>query len=112
MRKTKIDIVGAMIQSIDQVYDYKQIVTDKGTISIYNPLKCYSTTGNEIELSEILERELENTVVTKIEFETEKYLRLELDYEIILEISLVRDDYYGPEAIIIDYKTGEIIVFE
>lgn len=90
MGKTISDMVGAIIQNFVEVCDYRQIVTDKGIINIYNPLKYYTPRGNQIELTEAQGRDLINTVVTNVEFETEKYLRFEMNHEKILETSLVQ----------------------
>ena len=111
MQKTIQDIVGAKIQSFRDVYDYWQIITDKGTINIYNPFKYHTLQGHHFEIKEVKE-DLVNAIVTNVAFMTRKYLQLELNHEKILETSLAEEAYTGPEAISIQYNTGEIIVFE
>ena len=39
------------------------------------------------------------------------YQRFEINYKNILEISLVPEDYSGPEAIGVYFDSGEMIIF-
>jgi hypothetical protein len=113
MGKTIQDMVGAKIQTFKKVFDYWQIVSDKGIINIYNPSKYFALPQeNYFEMKEVKERDLVNAIITNVIFETGKYLKLELNYEKVIETSLIEGDYMGPEAISISYNTGEIIVFE
>ena len=112
MEKTVQDMVGAKIQSFEEVCDYWQIVTDKGTINIYNPSKYCTPQGNHLEMKDVKEEDLINAIVTNVTFEPAKYLKFELNHEKILKTSLEEEAYTGPEAVSIHYNTGETIVFE
>jgi len=111
MEKTIQDIVGAEIKSVEEVFDYWQIVTDKGTINMYNPYKFFIPEGNNSEMMEAKAANLKNAIVTKVIFEKDQHLKLELNHQKVLVISLAEQDYTGPEAISIHYSTGEIIIF-
>ena len=104
------DIIGAKILSLDEIYDYWQIVTDKGTINIYNPSKYFISKENYLGINEV--DDIVNAIVKNILYESMNYFKIELNNGRIFETSLLKGDYTGPEAISIHYKTGEIIVFE
>lgn len=112
MGKTINDIIGAKINSIVEVYDYWQVITNKGTINIYNPSKYITPQGNEFKLKEVEKQDLVSSIVTNVEFDAEKYLKIEMDHMKTIEISLLVEDYCGPEAISVHFSTGEILVFE
>jgi hypothetical protein len=111
MGKMINDMIGAKIQRLIDSGDYWQVITDNSTINVFNPAKYYISQGNCFEMNEVHDELLLNAVITDIEFETEKYLRIIINDKARLEISLNSDDYNGPEAISIYYNTGDIVVF-
>lgn len=109
MAKTINDIVGSTIQDFVVIHDYTQIIMNKVIINIYSPLKYYTKNEGQMTLMNVQGKDLINTTVTTVDFKAEEYFRIELDHKKTLEISLLAEDYNGPEAISIHYKTGEII---
>jgi hypothetical protein len=110
MKKSLLDLVGAKVQNFEEVLDYWQLVTDKGTINIYNPAKFLTSQGNHIEMKEVAQLNFTNIIIKNVYLEIEKIFRLEFSDEKVLETSLEDKDYYGPEAISIHYNSGETIV--
>lgn len=105
-------LIGTKIKNFIKVYDYNQIITEKGIINIYNPLEYYIINRNQFVLSNIHELNLINTTITNIKFKTKKHLIFEINYKIILKVSLASEDYISPEAISIHFNTGEVLIFE
>ena len=111
MSKKVNDLVGAAITSFIEIHDYKQMVTDGGIINFYNPMSCCSLQGDTIDFMKIPES-LSNPVITKIVVKKNEYLRLEINSEVIIDVSLKDDDYTCPEAASIYFETGEIMVIQ
>lgn len=112
MKKIIQDLVGSKTKSFKGVFDYWQLVTDIGIINIYNPFNCFFSKGYDTKLKEVNRKDLLNTVIVNIDFQTKEYFNFILENNIKLEVSLLDDDYTGPEAISIHYNTGELIVIE
>ncbi len=49
--------------------------------------------------------------IVNIEYKPKAFLKIELDDKTFIEITLSEEDYTGPEAISLNYNTGEVIVF-
>ena len=108
MGKIIKDLIGAKIIETIEVYDYKQIVTDMGIISLFNPVKCYMLQGRALGFAEIV-NELENLKITGVFFQQCSFLKFEINNQLIVDISLKDGDYSGPESTVINFFTGEIV---
>lgn len=89
-------LIGAEITGINHIYDYWQILTDKGTVNIYGNV------NPEIFNSII------NCKITTIQYDNENYLCFDLDNNKTVIISLYSPDDI-PEYFSIYLDTGEII---
>ena len=102
-------LINAQIIGIQQIHDYWQVMTDKGGINIYNPVNYY-TVNNDCYNLELLSDGIINQIIIDVAFWELKYLSFELDNKNSIKVSLVDNDYSGPEAFEIWLDTGEIIV--
>ena len=100
----------AKILEIQKTHDYWFITTDKGGLSIYNPVKYRTENGVFLDLEHLRLDDIVNCVVTNIIILDGNELCIKLDNGSSIAISLVEDDYYGPEAFCLDLDTGETIV--
>ncbi|MDE6834120.1 MAG: hypothetical protein K2J39_07780 [Ruminococcus sp.] len=89
-------LIGAEITGINNIYDYWQILTDKGTVNIYGQV------NSEIFHSII------NCQIIKIKYSKVNYLYLYLNNNKTIMISLDSTDDI-PEYFSIYLDTGEII---
>ena len=89
-------LIGAEITGINNIYDYWQILTDKGTVNIYGQV------NSEIFHSAI------NFTITGVQYNKD-YLRFDLNNNQSVIISLDSPDNL-PEYFSIYLNTGEIIV--
>ncbi|MHB9010441.1 MAG: hypothetical protein ACYC3E_00410 [Carboxydocellales bacterium] len=112
MSSTIKDLVNAKISSVEKVYDYWQVCTDKGMINIYNPVKFVRAKNESIDLEESCIQELVNHSIVNLTFKTLEHIRFELDNEKVLTVSLAEDDYTGPEAVSVHFISGEVMVLE
>jgi hypothetical protein len=99
----------ARILRIQKSHDYWQIMTDRGIINIYNPVRYCTETGSFLDLEHLQFGDIVNHAVTNI-IECEKRLCFELDNDSSVIISLANSDYCGPEAFDIHLDSGTIIV--
>ena len=90
-------LIGAEITGINNIYDYWQILTDKGTVNIYGNVN-----------SEIFDSVI-NCKIIKIKYSNEIYLYFYLSNNKTIIISLDSPDNI-PEYLSIYLNTGEIIV--
>ena len=108
MSKSIFDLVGTTIQKVEKVEDYFQLIMDTEIMNIFNPVTCYSSNEiNKTDLSNAIKKKVVN-----IEYEARAFLKIKLEDETFIEISLLEEDYTGPEAISLYYGSGEVIVFE
>ena len=112
MRNITQKLIGSKIQRFVQVYDYWQLITDKGSINIYNPFKFYYCNGNRIDQTREKMENLLDEVIINVFFETKVYIRFVLNNKVEIYVSLLDDDYTGPEAVSIRFNTGELFVIE
>ncbi|KJS23589.1 MAG: hypothetical protein VR72_00285 [Clostridiaceae bacterium BRH_c20a] len=110
MDKVLTSLRNAKIVGIQQIHDYWQVITDKGGINIYNPVKYYTTDNDCHDLENSQLDDILNHVIVGITAEELKYLSFELDNNSLITVSLADNDYNGPEAFDIHLDTGEIIV--
>ncbi|MDE6538913.1 MAG: hypothetical protein K2K66_01875 [Ruminococcus sp.] len=89
-------LIGAEITGINHIYDYWQILTDKGTINIYGHV------NSEIFHSTV------NRKITGIQHDNENYVRFDLNNNQYIIISFDNPDNM-PEYFSIYLNTGEII---
>lgn len=78
------------------------------TITVYNPLRIFRVEdGKKVgcRMDEFSNREIVDAIYLDGNF-----FKLELSDDFILEISLLEDDYDGPEAMLIDHYKGSIVV--
>jgi len=104
------EIIGSQILDFVEIYDYKQIITNKETINLYNPIKCYSQSNAAIKFDDLINDFL-NTTITKVFIKSNEFLELEISDKLYIQISLKDSDYSGIEAVSIYFKCGEILVF-
>lgn len=102
-------MLGSRIEKVEEVYDYWQWVTDKGSINIYNPFE-FSSKGNRIRNKEVITKDSFNEVIINVDFVANLYVTFVFSNDIKLKVSLLDEDYTAPEAISIHFKTGELIV--
>lgn len=86
-------LIGAEITGIKRIHDYRQILTDKGTVNIYGS-------------SEISDYAV-NRTITGVQY-NDDYLRFDLDNKQSVMISLDSPDGL-PEYFSVYLDTGEII---
>ena len=110
MPKAIKNLVGTRILGIQWIYDYWQIITDTCGINVYNPVKYYMSTNQYHELSEIKIGDIIGHTITEEENKKSCYMRFKLDTGATIEISLADKDYNGPEAVNINFDSGEIYV--
>jgi hypothetical protein len=118
MGKSMMDIINSKITKIEKVYvdgifDFWNISTDKCEIGVYNPIKYGETLDNLFELRETLEtteNSLLNHYVINVVNKDEEYLMIELDNLQKIFISLKDDDFPSPEAAVVHFISGEIMV--
>ena len=95
------------------VHDYIQVCLDRGTLSAYAPVAIRgpsgSSCGPELGLADAL-RSLIGRTVDMATVTEGKELRLHLDDETDLTVSLREVDYSGPEAFALHMDDGTIIV--
>jgi hypothetical protein len=108
MSKSIFDLVGTTIQKVEKIQDYFQLSMDSEIMNIFNPVSCYSSNETtKIQVCHAIKKRVIN-----IEYEARVYLKIILEDEVLVEISLLPDDYTGPEAISLYFGSGEVIVFE
>lgn len=107
MKKTIFNLIGDKIQSVRINSDYIQLITESAIININNPITIYALDGgSEKGFKDIIRKE-----ITNIEYNSKFFILLELE-KIGFKISLLDEDYTGPEAGSLNYFSGEIIIFE
>ena len=111
MVKSINDMIGAVIFDFVEIHDYKQIVTDKGIINLYNPVRCYLQHGDSMSFMKALKIS-SNHVITRIVLETNEHLIFEICDKIIVDLSLNTDECLGSEAASIHFDTGETMVVQ
>ena len=109
MKKSINDIVGSEILEYEKIWDYVQIITDKGTINLYNPVNFYLKNGEAIEIKEALSNIL-NCVITNLIILPNKYFGIEISNNVVIRVSLEDNDYSGPEAACINFENGGTVV--
>ena len=100
------------ILNISSIYDYWQINTNEFVISIYNP---FMIEGRNNKLMSIDKEKIDiiiGGIITNVIFQEGKQLMFELDNYKKLYILLKDEDYSRPEALCLNYKSGEIIVVQ
>jgi hypothetical protein len=102
-------IVGAKIKEVKEVHDYWQIVTDRGIISIYNACS-FQIEGRSFGLNELDKHEIGNNLIIACEIKENEYLRFNVDDRYIIEVSLLDEAYIGPEAVAVNFNSGETMV--
>lgn len=107
MTKNIFDIIGDTIRKIKCVEDYHQIFINRGIINIYNPFKLYK---NNVIVDENLIYKVSNVKIADVQYVEEQFLKIILENEYGIKISLLNEDYCTPEAINIYFASGEIIV--
>jgi hypothetical protein len=110
MDKVLNNLKNTKIIGIQQIHDYWQIITDKGGINIYNPVKYYTANNDCYDLGYLQIGDILNHTIVEITAEEQKYLSFKLDNQSSIAVSLADNDYNGPEAFDIHLDTGEIIV--
>lgn len=100
----------AKIVGIQQIHDYWQVITDKGGINIYNPVKYYTADNDWHDLGHFQLDNILDHIIVDITAEALKYLSFELDNKSSIKVSLADYDCNGPEAFDIHLNTGEVIV--
>lgn len=99
------DIVGAVVVRCYPVHDYVQLELDRVGLSLYNPILGLEPTTEQL-------LGFTGRVVTAVEAEDDQWFRIRFDGGPDLVISLRPQDYTGPEAIVIHFATGEIMVIQ
>lgn len=111
MLKTIQDLKDARIESFNQTYDYWQIFLDTSIINIYNPFKILDNDGNSLQIDEKIQTKLVGLKIINIIDEPNKCIEFILNKNKKLVISIAKEDYSMPEALEINFKSGEFIVF-
>jgi hypothetical protein len=106
MHGSILNICNTKIKEVKKTFDYWQLYTDEFTLNIYNPVKLFTTQEYSTNLEDII-----NHLIVNIDVKDGEFFILELDNNKRIYVSLKYDDFVGPEAIEIWFKTGEIIVF-
>ena len=100
----------AKILGIQKTHDYWFITTDKGGLSIYNPVKHRTENGVFLDLEHLRFDDIVNCVVINIIILDGKSVSIELDNKSSIVVSLVENDYCGPEAFCLYLYDGPMIV--
>jgi hypothetical protein len=93
------DLVGATVTGIARIHDYVQLEFDVAVLNLFNPL---------IEPVPS-EQQAKGLRVVSIVIIDDHYLSVQLE-EHEVKMSLQPEDFHGPEAAEICFRTGEIIV--
>jgi|GEM_PF-2656858 len=110
MAKPLDELKNATIQGMLKVQDYWQMITDKGNISIYNPVEYRTEAGARFDLEQLRLKDIGNRVVVNVIDEDETQLCFELDGGSSIVISLAEEDWWGPEALCACLHSGVIVV--
>lgn len=102
------DVIESKIVSVTNIFDYWQIQTDKCVINIYNPIE-HEIKGTQLLFREMPNDDLSGLPITNILLKPE-YVIIEVNTKYRIYISLRDDDYNGPEAMGIQFDSGEILV--
>jgi len=100
----------AKIFGLLKVQDYWQMITDKGNISIYNPMEYRTAAGARLDLEQLRLGDIVDRIVVNVIDEDETQLCFELDGGSSVVISLAEEDYDGPEALCADLYSGVTVV--
>ncbi|WP_010250407.1 hypothetical protein [Acetivibrio cellulolyticus] len=112
MEKTFENGLVSQIISFELIDDYWQLKTDEYVANIYNPLKITDMSGKNLELNHCVMAEIKNCMITSVNYQAGTSIDYVLDVGKKLIVSLKDNDYTGPEALTIYFKTGEIITVE
>ncbi len=96
------------LNKIEKVEDYYQIYIETAVINVYNPMEIYDLNENVILKKEW--HKINKRRILKIYYNESSFMKIELDNQNIIFISLLDDDYSSPEAIEVNFNSGKIIV--
>ncbi|MBT3319134.1 MAG: hypothetical protein HN389_05100 [Clostridia bacterium] len=109
MRNTLRNLIGAEIKKIVKTHDYWQIELDIGGVNCYNPL--YHCVKNNSHLFEAdFCSEYIGKKIVKIVYKDKKHLTMKFGRKRKLVISLLDQDWAGPEAFSVHMISGATIV--
>ena len=112
MSKSLLNMVGSKILNISSIDDCWQINTDEFLVTIYNPFMVETSNSELMNVNETNINAFIDSIITNVIFQEEKQLILELDNNKKLYILLRDQDYSEPEALCLNYKSGEMIVVQ
>ena len=112
MPKSLHDLINGRITGIQRTHDYWSITTDECGINIYNPVKCCLRFNEYRELQHMLIDDIIGHVIVDVDYEESHHLNFKLDNNCIIMISLVSEEYIGPEAASMHFSSGETLVVQ
>ncbi|MFC4766977.1 hypothetical protein [Effusibacillus consociatus] len=117
MGKSINDIINCKISKVQRVFtngtfDFWDILTDKCSIGIYNPVTYGKTVDKQEQLDDHNKDRLLNHVIKNVVIKNGQCLIFELDSSEIIHISLREADFKTPEAAEIHFQTGEIMIID
>lgn len=89
------------VYSVAELYDYSQVVTDNAIINIFNPI-CSS-----VPIQSLVHHQIVNIFIV----ENIKMVFL-FENGAFMYVSLICDDYTGPEACTITFSDGKCVVID
>ena len=103
-------LVGSIICEIAYVHDYVQIRTDKGTMTFFNPLfLLVGKNKSKINVTSSIPRIIGKTI-EYIDNCEGQYISFALSDKTKIMVSLLDENYCGPEAIVVNLDDGTVIV--
>ena len=103
-------LYNTIVTDVIFIHDYIQIGIDNGGMSVYNPVFYkFNDVCSEIDKNFDISKLIGKSIIDSLFYENE-YLSFVLDDMSEIKISLLPDDYTGPEALDINLKNGMIIV--
>ncbi|MBC7750344.1 MAG: hypothetical protein H7Z73_01310 [Candidatus Saccharibacteria bacterium] len=92
-------LIGMKVEAVEPIFDYWHITLSKAFICVYNKLSFSHP-----------KTELYNAAIEEVVIQEEKLLELNLSGGRIIKISLLPEDYCGPEAFEVRFFNGLIVV--
>lgn len=104
-------LVNSTVVKIIKIHDYWQMVLDIGVINCYNPIKhCSKKTSYPYDSK--YSNLYVGKKIKKVVCKDSEYLSLIFENQNRIVISLVEEDWEGPEAVSVNLNSGKIIVYQ